>query len=30
MSKDKEISSCDKLINRYILRGKKFIDYACF
>lgn len=30
MSKDKEIVECDKLINRYILRGKKFVDYACF
>ena len=30
MGKDKEISECDKLINKFILRGKKFIDYACF
>lgn len=30
MGKDKEIAECDKLINKFILRGKKFIDYACF
>ena len=25
-----ENKKCDKLINRYILRGRKFVDYACF
>lgn len=30
MTKDKEIEKCDKLINRYILRSEKFVDYACF
>lgn len=25
-----ENKKCDKLINRYLLRGKKFVDYACF
>lgn len=30
MGKDKEIAECDKLIDKFILRGKKFIDYACF
>ena len=30
MNKQEEIKKCDKLINRYILRARKFIDYACF
>lgn len=25
-----ENKKSDKLINRYILRGRKFVDYACF
>lgn len=25
-----EIKRCDKLINRFILRANKFVDYACF
>ena len=28
--KNIEIVMCDKLINRYILRGRKFVEYACF
>ena len=30
MNKREEIKKCDKLINRYILRARKFIDYGCF
>ena len=30
MDKQEEIKKCDKLINRFILRSKKFIEYACF
>lgn len=30
MYKQKEIKECDKFINRYILRARKFIEYACF
>lgn len=30
MSKEQEIIICDKLINKYILRARKFIDYGCF
>lgn len=26
----KEIKQCDKLINRFLLRGNKFVEYACF
>lgn len=28
--KPKNIEACDKLINRFLLRGRDFIDYACF
>lgn len=30
MNKQEEIKKCDKLMNRYILRARKFIEYACF
>lgn len=30
MDKKPEIMECDKLINRYIYRGRKFIEYSCF
>ena len=30
MPKDIEIRECDKLINQYILRARKFIEYGCF
>ena len=30
MDERKKIKECDKLINRYIFRAKKFIEYACF
>ena len=30
MSKEQEIIECDKLINKFILRARKFIDYGCF
>ncbi len=29
MDKQKEIKECDKFINRYILRARKFIEDAC-
>lgn len=25
-----EIKKCDKLINSFLLRGNKFVEYACF
>lgn len=28
--KQNEINECDKLINKYILRARKFIEYGCF
>ncbi len=30
MNKRKEIIECDKLINKFILRGRRFVKYACF
>lgn len=30
MNKNKEIVACDKLINKFVLRGRKFIEYSCF
>lgn len=30
MYKKKEIRECDKLINRFIFRARKFIEYGCF
>lgn len=30
MCKRNEINECDKLINKYILRARKFIEYGCF
>lgn len=30
MKKTDEITECDKLINRYLLRARKFVEYACF
>lgn len=27
---DSSVKRCDKLINKYILQGEKFVDYACF
>ena len=30
MDKKKEIRECDKLINRFIFRARKFIEYGCF
>ena len=30
MQKDNEIRECDKYINQYILRARKFIEYGCF
>lgn len=30
MNKNKEIFACDKLINKFVLRGRKFIEYSCF
>ncbi len=30
MNKKKEIRECDKLINKFILRARKFIEYGCF
>lgn len=30
MTKKKEIVECDKLINSFILRARKFIEYGCF
>ena len=26
----KEIKKCDKLINSFLLRGNKVVEYACF
>ena len=30
MQKDNEIRECDKYINQYILRARKFMEYGCF
>lgn len=30
MSKRQEIKECDKIINKFILRARKFIEYGCF
>ncbi len=30
MSKKQEIRECDKLINKFIFRARKFIEYGCF
>lgn len=30
MYKKKELRECDKLINRFIFRARKFIEYGCF
>ena len=30
MDKEQAIIECDKLINRFIFRSKKFIEYGCF
>lgn len=30
MNKKQEIHECDKLINKFILRARKFIEYGCF
>lgn len=30
MSKEQDIIVCDKLINKFILRARKFINYGCF
>lgn len=30
MNKKQEIIECDKLINKFIFRAKKFIEYGCF
>lgn len=30
MDNEKNIKECDKLINRFILRSRKFIEYGCF
>ena len=30
MNREKKIKECDKLINKFILRSKKFVEYGCF